>query len=76
MPVYEYRCPECGVKISLVRKMSESKDPVECECGIQMKRIFEPVEFNGFGKWVSSSRKKFNQKHGNDPDKAKGLVDL
>lgn len=34
MPIYEYRCPECGVIFSKRRRMSEADDPVACsECG-------------------------------------------
>ncbi|MBN1287586.1 MAG: zinc ribbon domain-containing protein [Anaerolineae bacterium] len=30
MPIYEYRCPECGTVFSERRRMSEADGPVEC----------------------------------------------
>ncbi len=34
MPIYEYRCRECGSVFSKRRRMSEADDPVACEkCG-------------------------------------------
>ncbi len=34
MPVYEYRCPDCGAVFSKMRPMSQADAPVECErCG-------------------------------------------
>lgn len=39
MPVYDYRCEQCG-EFSLLRKMSESHLPAECsECGAESARI-------------------------------------
>ena len=39
MPLYDYRCEECGT-FSAFRKMSESVNPVDCEfCGESSPRI-------------------------------------
>ena len=42
MPLYEFRCEECGV-FDVWRSMAESSDPAHCpECSEQGKRIFSP----------------------------------
>jgi putative FmdB family regulatory protein len=38
MPVYDYRCEDCG-EFSMLRRMSESSLPAKCECGKQSQRI-------------------------------------
>lgn len=39
MPIYDYRCEQCG-DFSVLRKMSESSLPATCiECGAQAARI-------------------------------------
>jgi len=36
MPLYEYRCPECGYEFDLLRRMSDSDDDVTCPaCGAE-----------------------------------------
>ncbi|NKB99764.1 MAG: hypothetical protein GKR90_14885 [Pseudomonadales bacterium] len=40
MPIYEYRCGGCSEISTSLRKVSESKDPIDCEsCGAQARRI-------------------------------------
>lgn len=42
MPLYEFRCDDCGV-FDLWRSMSESSNPAHCPgCDTQGKRIFSP----------------------------------
>ena len=43
MPIYEYRCPSCGARFEVLRRMSDP--PLEtCEaCGGKLKRIYHPV---------------------------------
>lgn len=36
--LYEYRCPSCGEKAELQRKVAERNDPVPCDCGNLMER--------------------------------------
>jgi putative FmdB family regulatory protein len=43
MPLYEFRCNECGV-FDVWRSMSESSTPAHCpECTKPGQRIFSPV---------------------------------
>ena len=32
MPMYEYACPECGVKFEKLRRTSEADSPARCAC--------------------------------------------
>lgn len=43
MPVYEFRCRECGAEAELIRGLGES-DPPDCAaCTAPMQRIFSRV---------------------------------
>ncbi len=38
MPMYEYRCSNCGEEFELLRSMSERDEPSECpKCGSRAK---------------------------------------
>lgn len=37
MPTYKYRC-ECGEERTLIRKVANRNDPVNCDCGKEMKK--------------------------------------
>jgi putative FmdB family regulatory protein len=39
MPTYNYEC-ECGRKRQETKLMSKCDEPVFCECGKEMKRLF------------------------------------
>lgn len=51
MPIYEYRCDECGASFETLQKMSD--DPLEtcAECGGTLRRVMHPVaiHFRGSG---------------------------
>ena len=51
MPIYEYRCEECGASFEIMQKMSE--DPLtECEkCGGSLRKVMHPIaiHFKGSG---------------------------
>lgn len=39
MPIYEYRCPECGEQFSRLRPMRELEEPARCpRCGNEQAR--------------------------------------
>lgn len=52
MPVYEYRCPECGHGFDLIQPMDAEK-VADCEkCGAPAKRVFSArvaVKYEGWG---------------------------
>lgn len=51
MPIYEYRCDDCGVTLEVLQRMSD--DPLEtCEqCGGHLRKVLHPVaiHFKGSG---------------------------
>ena len=50
MPIYDYRCVQCGHRFDLLRSMS-SRDEVKCpKCGGQVARVYE-------GRWLSAGRR-------------------
>ena len=62
MPVYEYRCRDCGHEFEIQQSMSD--DPLtECpSCGGDLRKVFSPVGIafkgSGFYKNDSGSRSK------------------
>jgi putative FmdB family regulatory protein len=44
MPVYVYRCPECGKEIEKICSVAERKDFITCEtCNKEAKQIIKPA---------------------------------
>jgi putative FmdB family regulatory protein len=51
MPIYEYKCPECGHRFDLLQPM-EAEKKADCEkCGREARRIFSrvAVKYRGWG---------------------------
>ena len=63
MPLYEYRCQDCGEIIETIQKFSDS--PLsECEaCGGTLERLLSPsaIKFKGSGWYVNDYGKKDRQ---------------
>jgi putative FmdB family regulatory protein len=62
MPVYEYRCRDCGHEFEIQQSMSEDA-LTECpSCGGDLRKVFSPVGIafkgSGFYKTDSGSRSK------------------
>ena len=46
MPIYEYRCPDCGNEFESIRPVSRADDPIECkECGKPASRQISNFSF-------------------------------
>lgn len=46
MPIYEYRCPECGNEFESIRPVSRADDPIECKaCGKPASRQISNFSF-------------------------------
>lgn len=45
MPIYEYRCPDCGKRGSRLQKMSDPSVPDCPRCGSTMQRMISRVAF-------------------------------
>ncbi|MCB5184626.1 zinc ribbon domain-containing protein [Methylobacillus gramineus] len=66
MPMYEYRCDECGVFAAL-GKMSESSSPTICpDCGELSERILSAPRLAIIGKAQRSAHER-NEKSANEP---------
>ena len=39
MPLYEYRCADCGLMSTALRGVSERNQPLACECGNVATRV-------------------------------------
>ncbi len=67
MPLYEYRCQDCGETIETIQKFSDS--PLsECEaCGGTLERLLSPsaIKFKGSG-WYVNDYGKNNRKNSTD----------
>ena len=67
MPLYEYRCEDCGETIEIIQKFSDS--PLsKCEdCGGLLERLLSPsaIQFKGSGWYVTDYGK--NSRKGSPP---------
>ncbi|RAO99469.1 FmdB family transcriptional regulator [Petrotoga sp. 9PW.55.5.1] len=60
MPLYRYKCEECGYEFTVLHSMSETPE-IKCElCNSSAKRIISNVgiAFKGEGFYVTDSKKK------------------
>lgn len=57
MPIYEYRCRNCGNEFELLRRLSDSDDDVECEkCGTRkVERLISAFAASGVSNDVGLS---------------------
>lgn len=46
MPIYEYRCPDCGNEFESIRPVSRADDPIDCKaCGKPATRQISNFSF-------------------------------
>ena len=46
MPIYEYRCPDCGYEFESIRPVSRADDPINCKaCGKPATRQISNFSF-------------------------------
>jgi putative FmdB family regulatory protein len=59
MPLYEYKCRQCGTVREVRHGFKESFNEPCTECGAEMARVFTPagIVFKGSGFYVTDSRK-------------------
>ncbi len=72
MPLYEYRCEDCGETIEVIQKFSDSPlSPCE-DCGGVLERLLSPsaIQFKGSGWYVTdygkNSHKGSTSKHSSE----------
>ena len=69
MPIYEYKCEECGLEFELMRKIGEDNGVGCTQCGGHTRRVFSSVPFIfGGTRWVGEKGRK---KTGTSPAKSK-----
>lgn len=52
MPIYEYRCPKCGVNFELMRRMVEIDKPAPCpQCGTEAERVVSSNAYEHTKTW-------------------------
>ena len=45
MPLYDYRCPECGVEFDVLCSIAGRNKPKLCECGERADRVLSGGNF-------------------------------
>jgi putative FmdB family regulatory protein len=55
MPLYEYKCDNCGEKFEVMQKFSDSPLTIHEGCGGQVERLLSPpaLQFKGSGWYVT-----------------------
>lgn len=58
MPIYEYKCNECGVRFERIQSFSDEPVKVCPECGGETHRLIQPagIIFKGSGFYVNDSK--------------------
>ena len=73
MPIYEYRCDDCGTSFEVLQRMSD--DPLEtCEtCGGRLQKVLHPVaiHFKGSGFYTTD----YGKGSGRRPGSREGASD-
>lgn len=49
MSRYDYQCPQCNKIIEIERSIKAKEEPVFCDCGCQLVRIYNNVSLNFVG---------------------------
>lgn len=50
MPIYEYECPKCGERFSLLRPMRQAQEPAPCpKCREEARRVISQFATAGCG---------------------------
>ncbi len=80
MPLYEYKCEDCGESIEIIQKFSDPPLSTCTQCGGNMKKVIFPsgLIFKGSGWYItdySSKGKKEEGKKEGKKDKNKEKVE-
>jgi putative FmdB family regulatory protein len=70
MPLYEYRCAECGDVFEVIQKVSDEPLTVHKNCGGAVERLLSPsaLQFKGAGWYVTDYARGSSGKSGSDKD--------
>lgn len=63
MPIYRYKCKDCGEEFTVMHSMKETPEVVCEECGAESEKIIGNVgiAFKGSGYYVNDSKKSDNK---------------
>lgn len=72
MPLYEYRCEDCGDTIEVIQKFSDTPLSLCKACGGSLERLLSPptIQFKGSGWYVTD----YPRNDGKDPSKEKSSL--
>jgi putative FmdB family regulatory protein len=65
MPLYDYRCEDCGAELTAYRPVAQYREPLPCACGgLAARRIVAPAvvaDYAGYespvtGRWIEGRR--------------------
>jgi len=52
MPIYEYRCPKCGVNFEVIRRIGEADKPATCQqCGAEAEKVISSIAYEHPKTW-------------------------
>jgi putative FmdB family regulatory protein len=70
MPLYEYRCHECGTVFEVMQKFSDQPLETHAGCGGKVERLISPsvLHFKGTG-WYVTDYARGNGSSGSGPSK-------
>ena len=65
MPLYEYRCQECGNTLEVIQKFSDAPLTQCTDCGGELQRLLSApsIQFKGSGWYVSDYGRKNGSGH-------------
>ncbi len=72
MPIYEYKCLDCGARIEKMRKFSDEPLRICEKCGgkLEKQMSLSGFQFKGAGWYVTDYAGKKTDKSGENPDKS------
>ena len=73
MPIYEYRCPDCGLLLEQLGKITEKPIPPTCpDCLVPTKRVPSRFSWKWFNK-MTADGEGFTTKHVRNEDMAETM---
>lgn len=68
MPIYEYECGKCGVKLEVIQKMSDPPLVRHKDCGGKLSKLISAsgIQFKGSGWYVTDYARKGSSSKSSD----------
>jgi len=57
MPLYDYKCSACDIKIEVIRAINATDKPLCADCGLEMQQVYSApaIQFKGSG-WAGKDK--------------------